>query len=426
MVWNGKVWEKDKTQMVPNLVREICREAAIEAQNIGSHGVAKNLCSARTVSAIERLAQSERALALKADVWDADPLRLNTPDGILDLKTGKLLKHDSAELCTKITAVSPNGDCPLWLEFLDKVFAGDRERISYVQRVLGYCLTGATNEHALFFLYGTGTNGKSVLSNTFNGILKDYAVTASTGAFAVKSNEQHSTELAMLQGARIALVQETEAGQKWAEARIKDVTGGTAITARFMRQDFFTFQPQFKLVIAGNYKPSLSNVDEAMKRRLHLIPFAITIPENERDLELEEKLKAEWPGILKWAVEGCMAWQNLKSLKPPASVRNATNDYLEEEDLTLKFLEEKYNKKDEGFVEQATLFAEWRKWCEESGEYAGNKKIFVRKVMAKGFEKWKHPKNRREGFKGLELKKLEIPFEEIPQNLAMGQEGIPF
>jgi len=185
----------------------------------------------------------------------------------------------------------------------------DAELVAYLQRVLGYALTGVTTEHALFFCYGTGANGKGVTINTAAGILKDYAQTASVETFTASHTDRHSTELAALRGARLVTVAETEEGRRWAESRIKTLTGGDSIRARFMRQDEFEFIPQLKLLISGNHKPGLRSVDEAIRRRFHLIPFTITLPSEERDPELAEKLKAEWPAILGWMVEGCLAWQ---------------------------------------------------------------------------------------------------------------------
>ena len=200
-----------------------------------------------------------------------------------------------------------------------------------MQRVIGSCKTGSTREHALFFLYGTGANGKSVFLSMISVLLGDYAKTASTSSFTASTTEQHPTDLAGLRGARFVTAIETEDGARWAESKIKSLTGGDKIAARFMRCDFFEFFPEFKLVIAGNHKPALRSVDEAIRRRLHFIPFTVTIPQNKRDPRLGEKLRAELPGILAWAIEGCLAWQR-EGLNPPLLVREATADYLAAED----------------------------------------------------------------------------------------------
>jgi P4 family phage/plasmid primase-like protien len=231
--------------------------------------------------------------------------------------------HRRDAYCTKMTAASPGGTCPLWNTFLDRVTDGDREFQAFLSRMVGYGLTADTREHALFFLYGTGANGKSVFLSTVAGILNDYAKSAAIETFIASPSEHHPTDLAGLQGARLVTATETEDGRRWAESKIKTLTGGDRIAARFMRQDFFEFTPVFKLVIAGNHKPGLRSVDEAIRRRLHLVPFTVTIPPAERDLSLSHKLRAEWGGILGWALEGCLEWQ-ARGLNPPASVRDAT------------------------------------------------------------------------------------------------------
>ena len=233
---------------------------------------------------------------------------MNTPAGIVDLRTGDSRPHRREDYCTKITAVAPGGDCPRWHEFLERITDGDNELQHYLRRAVGYGLTGLTQEQVFFFLYGTGANGKSVFLNTVSRLVGDYHATAPMEAFTASHTDRHPTELAGLRGARLVTAVETEEGRRWNESRIKVLTGGDPIAARFMRQDFFTFVPQFKLLVVGNHKPGLRNVDEAIRRRLHLVPFTVTIPPEERDEQLSEKLKEEWPGILGWAIEGAAEW----------------------------------------------------------------------------------------------------------------------
>jgi putative DNA primase/helicase len=191
----------------------------------------------------------------------------------------------------------------------------------------GYALTGVTREHALFFLYGTGANGKTTFLNTIISAAGDYHRNAPIEAFTDSNTDRHPTELAGLMGARLVTAVETEEGRRWAESKIKALTGGDKISARFMRQDFFAYTPQLKLIIAGNHRPGLRSVDEAIRRRFHLIPFSVTIPPEERDAELPTKLQAELPGVLAWMIEGCLEWQRI-GLAPPASVAKATEEYL--------------------------------------------------------------------------------------------------
>src|SRR6185369_288445 len=192
---------------------------------------------------------------------------------IIDLRTGSTLPHDPEQYITKITTDASSGECSRWLQFLAEITGDDIELQRFLQRIAGYSLTGSTREHALFFFYGPGGNGKGVFLNTLSAILADYAAVAPMEAFIATQGERHPTDLAGLRGARLVTSQETEEGRRWAESKIKALTGGDPITARFMRQDFFTYQPAFKLVVAGNHKPGLRGVDEAIRRRFHLVPF---------------------------------------------------------------------------------------------------------------------------------------------------------
>ncbi|MBZ0089300.1 MAG: DUF6362 family protein, partial [Thermoanaerobaculia bacterium] len=326
-----------------------------------------------TVAAIERMARADRAHAAPSDRWDRDPWLLNTPGGIVDLRTGRLGDHDRALAMTRIATATPAEHCPVWLEFLATITNDDAELRAYLQRVVGYCLTGITTEHALFFLYGTGANGKSVFVNTVSTILGDYATTAPMDMFMAATGERHPTDMAGLRGARLVAAIETEQGRRWAESKLKALTGGDKITARFMRQDFFEFIPQFKLIVAGNHKPSIRNVDEAMRRRLHLIPFTVTIPPAKRDKTLPERLLAESDGILAWAVEGCLEWQRV-GLKPPAAVAAATNEYFEAEDALGRWLDECCERGAAHGEATAALYDAWKSWADGNGEYAGSKK----------------------------------------------------
>ena len=207
------------------------------------------------MAAVERLAKADRHHAAIADQWDADPWLLNTPSGVVDLRTGEIRDHRLDDYMTKITAVAPAGECPLWRSFLHRITKADTELQAFLQRFAGYCLTGITREHAMAFGYGTGANGKGTFLNTISGLLASYAAVAPMDAFTASPTDRHATELAMLRGARLVTAQETEDGRRWAESRVKALTGGDPITARFMRQDFFTYQPQFKLFVAETTSP---------------------------------------------------------------------------------------------------------------------------------------------------------------------------
>lgn len=396
--YDGKVWRQDDTLHAFDLARRICREASAECN--GKKGEKAALASAKTVSAIERLAKSDRRIAATIDQWDADPWLLNTPDGVVDLRTGTLRAHQAADYMTKITAAGPRGDCPLFLAFLDRITGSDHELIAYLRRVLGYALTGITRDHALFFGYGTGANGKSVLLSTVAGILGDYHKTAPIETFTASNVDRHPTDLAMLRGARLVTATETEEGRQWAESRIKSLTGGDRVSARFMRQDFFEYTPQFKLFIAGNHRPGLRSVDEAIRRRFHLIPFAVTIPPEERDGELAEKLKAERSGILAWIVEGCLKWQS-EGLAAPEAVTAATAEYLNSEDAIAAWIEERCERDLTAWAGVAPLFGSWAAWAAKAGENPGSQKKFSQKLRDRHFHK--HDMTTGRGFYGLRI-----------------------
>ncbi len=404
LVWDGQRWRTEDTLAATDLIRSVCRQTAVRADN---PRVAAKLASASTVGGVERLARADRRHAATTDEWDADPWLLNTPGGMVDLKTGRKRANDRADRMTKITTATPGGDCPQWMAFLSDIAGGDVDLQAYLQRMVGYCLTGVTSAHALFFLYGTGANGKSVFANVISTILGDYAATASMDTFVETRGDRHPTDLAGLRGARFVTAIETEQGRRLNESKVKAITGGDKISARFMRQDFFEYTPQFKPVIVGNHKPAIRNIDEAMKRRMHMIPFTVTIPPERCDSRLTEKLLAERDGILAWAVAGCLAWQR-EGLKPPASVVSATEEYFEAEDALGRWLDERCVRAPNAKSLTAELFTDWKQWAEAAGEFIGAQRRFSDLLITRGIEKWRNGVGVR-GFQGIGLKHPPMP-----------------
>jgi putative DNA primase/helicase len=392
--WNGKVWEREHTKLAFEWSRQLARELA------GTVAKSKQLSRTTFAAGVERFAQADRALAVTIGIWDGDPWLLNTQSGTVDLRSGVRWPHKRDNHLTKIAGVAPGGAAPTWLAFLDRVTDGNQELIDYLQRMAGYCLTGSTKEHALFFLYGTGANGKSTFLNAITGALGDYHRPAPIETFTASNGDRHPTDLAGLRGARLVTAIETEEGRRWAESRIKTLTGGDKISARFMRQDFFDYTPQFKLLIAGNHKPGLRSVDEAIRRRFNLVPFTVTIPPKERDKELGEKLQNELPGILAWMIAGCMAWQKC-GLAPPKVVTDATAAYLEAEDALVAWLEE-CCEHTETFTTSTCLFRSWSDWAGANGEHVGSLKRFVAALEARGFTPGRRTYGR--GFENIKLK----------------------
>jgi putative DNA primase/helicase len=366
----------------------------------------KLMRSHKTIHNVVMLSKSDNRLNLNVEHLDNDPWLLNTPSGTVDLRTGDVRKHNPLDYITKRTAAGPGlGKPELWISFLTTIMKGDVAMVDYLQKVFGYCLVGEVKEHEMYFGYGTGANGKGVTLNTIRDLLGDYGMEASIETFVVNPNQRHPTELADLRGARLVTCGETDEGQRWAEARIKMLTGGDPVKARFMRQDFFEFRPQFKLFLAGNHKPKLSNVDEAIERRFRLIPFTYTVPKTDRDIDLGTKLRAEWPQILHWCIEGCLRWQS-EGLNPPGAVAQATRNYLNQEDAMLAWQTDELILDPKGFTYLKDLYDSWRDWARENGETPGTKRQ-LGLALEDREPLWKCSKGKRNqgfGFHGLALK----------------------
>lgn len=373
-VWTGAYWEQKTPKYAQSQIRLFIRYLT---------GGSKEHCRAARIAAVEQLLKESSEHSVQATYWDRNTFLLGTPDCTIDLKTGERLQPDPSHAITKTTSVSPLARLPLtWFQFLQDATKGDEELIRYIQQICGYALTGSTKENALFFIYGPGGNGKSVFLNTVAAILRDYATAASMETFTASKNDRHPTELAMLEGKRLATASETEEGKAWAEARIKQLTGSEKIPARYMRQDFFEFLPQFKLIIVGNHAPQLKTVDDAIRRRFNLLPFIHKPTKPDRDLEA--KLRNEWPEILNWMIEGCLDWQ-LNGLVRPAVVTQATEAYFEEQDLFSQWLEDCCDC-EQGHREQAhVLFRNWTYYADRSGEPVGTMKTFCNALKRHGY-----------------------------------------
>lgn len=397
LVWDEPdgIWRVDNGAAMQS-IGDFClsavasREKAKDKEKLGSLGF---------VFQLER--RMRAMLAAQPADWDADPMLLNTPGPwTIELETGDRRPSRREDRCTKSTAVGPGGHCPLWLRFLDDICAGSPDRIAYLQRIAGYCATGRTSEQALFFLYGTGQNGKGTFIRTLAEVLKDYASVAAIETFSAGLS-RHLEELAVLRGARLVHTSETEQGRGWNESRLKQIAGGDDIRANLMRQNSFSFRPSFKVIISGNHKPKLASTDKAIRRRLNLIPFDVEIPDERRDDELEDRLKLEASGILAWILEGTRQWQ-LTGLAPPVDVRNATDEYVTAEDLVGGWLDECCNLHPGGYTKSSVLFGDavagWKHYSESRGEHPGNLRGLSNELVRRGY------KNYRRGFKGIELR----------------------
>lgn len=395
--WTGTHWSRDEVGAAFNAIRLTCRG---ETGNLDKPAEARRLASTKTIQAVQRIAASDPAIARSSGVFDQHPMLLNTPTGIMDLATGSFLAHDRDLLLTQLTRASPGGGCPRWLAFLETITDGDTALQAYLARVAGYCLTGSTREQVFFFLHGSGANGKSVFLQTIAWGLGSYTATAAADTFTGRGLSRHLTELAGLRAARMVLVSETEAGESWAEARIKSVTGGETIRANFMYRDHFEFLPQFKLLVAGNHRPAMGEVGEAMRRRLHLIPFAVTIPPEDRDADLGAALQEEADGILGWMIDGCADWLK-QGLNPPGSVVEAAKGYFEAEDQLGHWIDERCTIGPDHRATAAALFASWSDWARSSGQDPQSARFLGESLRARGFMSGKV--DRKRGWLGIGL-----------------------
>jgi P4 family phage/plasmid primase-like protien len=407
LIWDGKRWAPDEKKQVFDLSRKLCSD--VLAEHFLSGGLTdaqranlrKRLGSAQTVYAVTKLAGNDQHYhAVTVAQLDSNPWELNTPGGIVDLRTGILSPHDPAKLHTKITAAYPHGECPQFLKILTKAQPNEEIR-QYIQRVFGYGMTGSSRDHALSFWYGSGRNGKGTLAHAFRHAMGDYGLEVGSELFMETHNDRHPTEIAVLRGARFVAASEIDTGRKWNESRLKRLTGGDPISARYIGKDLFEFEPSHTLVIVGNQKPGLRSVDEAMRARMHLVDFAVTVPVEERDQELPEKLKAEYGGILAWALIGCQEWQRT-GLKPPATVLEATSEYLDGEDSVANWISECCLKT--GSLTLAAAHRSYREWCETNAAPLLGRNSFADQLENHGYKRPRDDKGKRAvTFAGLSL-----------------------
>jgi putative DNA primase/helicase len=326
--WSGCIWQPDETSRVLDDIRSHCR-------GYGDPELQK-LSKTR---AVEGYCRTARVFARTHKDFDADPMLIGTPGGTVDLRTATLRASRPEDGISKSTSVAPAGGDPVrWPNFLLEATGDDLDFVRFLQQVAGYSLTGDIREHCLFFIYGDGGTGKSTYVNSLARIFGAYARIAPMDTFVASSFDRHPTELAMLAGSRLVTANETETGRKWAAARIKSLSGGDPISARFMREDFFTFAPTFKLLFVWNHAPNLQVVDEAMRRRFHVVPF--DVKPKKKDPQLSDKLAMEDAQILHWAIQGCLDWQQ-NGLIVPKRVQEATGHYFSEQDLFTQWFAEK-------------------------------------------------------------------------------------
>jgi len=396
-VWDGKYWAVDESGAVTRKAKDTTRRLYADASELTDSAERKAVAkwalrseSDCLLRAMVSQAQSEPSIPIQLDKFNRDPWLLNVANGTVDLRTGACEPHKRGDLINKIAPVEyqPEAACPLWDSFLNRILDSDRELITFVQRAVGYVLTGSVREQVFFLLYGTGANGKSTFLETLRALLGDYAQHANFATFLAHVNDGPRNDIARLNGARLVTAQEIENGRRFSESTLKQLTGEDTVTARFLYTENFEFKPSFKLFLAANHKPIIRGTDLAIWRRVCLIPFTVTIPEKEQDKELAAKLRGELPGILNWVLDGCRQWQAI-GLKPPKAVTDATAVYRSEMDILGQFLAERciHSKMFQATAKE--LYQAYLIWCEEAGDKAISKRAFGLALAERGLIKSK-------------------------------------
>jgi putative DNA primase/helicase len=353
------------------------------------------------------LAKSEEGIPIAPAAFDRDPWLFNVENGTLDLRTGTLRPHRAEDFLTKLAPVAyePQATAPTFAAFLTRIFANDPAMLGYLQQAIGYSLTGQTIEQCWFLLHGIGANGKSTLLRTLIDLLGDYATWTPTQTLLAKRGEGIDNDLARLRGARFVDATETDGGRRLAEELVKRLTGGDKVAARFLYGEFFEFAPEFKLWLATNHKPEIRGTDQATWRRVRLIPFTVTIPDAQQDRGLLEKLRGEFPGILRWMVEGRLAWQR-GGLGLPDAVREATQEYRASMDVIGQFFAECCAAGAKATAKAADLYRAYGVWCERNREHPESRRRFGEALSERGYQRgrdvlrhvvWKGIRLRSEG-----------------------------
>jgi putative DNA primase/helicase len=328
------------------------------------------------------------AVAVTPEEFDARPELLNCRNGTLELDTLTFREARREDLLTKCCGVAydPAAECPTWLAHLDLVFGGDAAYVQGFQMLCGYSLLQDNPEQIMAILYGTGKNGKSVTIGALARVWGDYAVNIAAESLMVKRSDGPRSDLARLHGARLVTASEGESGAYLAEGVVKQLTGDDAITVRRLYENEFEFRPGAKIFLATNHEPRIRGTDEGIWRRLWLLPFTVTIPEDKRDPSILDKLEAEGSGILNWCIEGLRRYQeNDCRLAPPEKVLAATARFRSESDMVGRFLAQEMRVEPLGTIERTVLYKIYLKWCEDEGEKPVSNRAVIKYLRERGF-----------------------------------------
>lgn len=442
MAWDGKRWLRDDSGEIErramDVSEDIYREAvAIDAESVGKDKetakeireradlARKHAHKSESEPSIRRMIELACALVpIAVEAFDRDPWLLTCANGTIDLRTGELRAHRRDDFLSRMSPTSFNRDAkaPQWLQLLDLVTAGNKQLQFFLQRVAGYCLTAEYREQCFFLLHGKGKNGKSTFISIFRAALGEHAVAAQFSTFlARREGGGIRSDVARLRGSRMVTAIESQEG-RLDEGLIKQLTGGDPVVACFKYKDEFEFMPTFKLLLAANERPKIRGNDEGIWRRVRLVPFEVTIPEEKRDKDFDKKVIAsELPGVLAWAVAGCQAWQ-IEGLGEPQEVKKATTEYREEEDELAPFIAEECNQGDPDvlLIGARELYTRFHTWALAEGiDRPWSEKTFSGKMKDRGFIKCKTHNNKR-GWRGIELRPATLPQQDTPRQNGGG------
>jgi len=416
MHWDSERWLFDHSLLIRQKAKKTAQTIYVEASSATEQTIRKkkaiwaaNSENAPRIKSMIELACSEPGIVVQQQQLDSNSMVLGVDNGTLELLAGTLREPRREDYITKRASVSfnPDATCPNWVSFLKTIMDGDKELILYIQKMMGYMMTGDTREQCIFIAYGTGANGKSTFANILKALLGDYCLTTPAETLMVKRYSGGATpDLARLRGARLVLSSEPEEGSRLAESLVKQLTGQDTITARSLYCNPFEYRPNFKILLSTNHHPIIIGDDNAIWRRIHLIPFNVTIPPGKQDKTLLDKLLLELPGILNWALEGCLDWQ-CNGLTPPVGVKAATDEYRDNMDILSTWIDEccvvstKDNTEDLSSPTNA-LYVSYNDYCKNAGLRPISSNAFSRKLHARGFERNRNARIR--GFKGIALR----------------------
>ncbi|EKD95362.1 MAG: hypothetical protein ACD_24C00509G0002 [uncultured bacterium] len=397
LIWDGIIWLEDSKNQIFQIAKETIKNLHSYASKIQDDDKRSKLIkhalrseNLKSVKNMVKISESEEGIPISSNDFDSNNYYINCLNGMVDLRTGELLPHNKDEYITNLIPINynPVADYVKWAEFLDSIMDGNRELINFIQRAIGYSLTGSIQEQCFFILYGKGSNGKSTFVDAISKILGSYSKNTPIESLMTKDNKNGiPSDIARLQGARFVTASEPEDGCRLSESLIKQLTGNKTITARFMFGEWFDFEPKFKIWMDANHKPVIRGTDYAIWRRIKLIPFNVTISPEKKDKDLPKKLEKELEGILNWAVMGAMEYFK-KGLAEPKEVQAATDEYKTDMDFMEAFLSE-CTIKSTFKTRVREVYQRYVEWCRDTGEYTQKEKVFNQKMEEREIKKIK-------------------------------------